>query len=260
MAKKRIESPKNPLVKEALLVRDRRGREAFWAEGPNLLAAALEARGLSRILRVFATGEFMARKAGLVRRLSESGAEMVEVTEGVFKKLSSTEAPQGIAAVSAYTPPALEEIEFGGVTVVLDGIRDPGNLGAIVRTADAFGADCVVLLPGTCDAFSPKALRATAGSVFHLPLIQAEREPLVSVLKRKGVQLVMTGPRGGVGLREADLAPPLAFVFGNEARGISPEVRKAADLAVKIPIMGKAESLNVAASAAVCLYEAAGRE
>lgn len=263
MAEKRIESPKNPLVREAVLVRDRRGRhgrEAFWAEGPNLVAAALEARGLSRILRLFATGEFMARDAGLIRRASEAGAEVVEVTDEVFKKLSSTDTPQGVAAVSAYAPPDIEELGFRGVTVVLDGIQDPGNLGAIVRTADAFGCEAVVLLPGACDAFSPKALRATAGSVFNLPLVRAERKTLVTVLKRKGARLVITGPRGGEELGRADLAPPLAIVFGNEARGISPQLRKAADLAVTVPIRGKAESLNVAAAAAVCLWEAAGRQ
>jgi TrmH family RNA methyltransferase len=249
MVVRKVESTRNPFVKKALSIREKRSKYrhgAFIIEGPNLVAAALEAGDRSRVERVFVTRRFMDRSPDLMRRIAESRAEVVEVTEGVLRKLSAAESPQGIAAVASYTPAALESISLKGVTVVSDGIQDPGNLGAIIRTADFFGCDAVVLLEGTCDAFSPKTLRATAGSIFHVPVVYAERERLPAFLREKSARLAVTAPGEGISLPEADLTPPLAFVFGNEAGGISRELRGSADFSVRIPVLGQADSLNVA--------------
>jgi len=139
--------------------------------------------------------------------------------------------------------------------VVIDEIQDPGNLGTIIRTADAAGTDAVFLLPGTCDAFMPKVIRATAGSIFHVPLVSAESDVLMAWLREKKILLAITAADAEEDIYSADLSVPLAIVFGNEARGVSSRMKKAADRSLRIPIFGKAESLNVATSAAICLYE-----
>lgn len=259
MVTKKVESTKNPFVREALRIREKRARYrhgAFVVEGPNLVSAALEDTDRSRIKRVFVTRRFMDRGSDLMRRIEESRTEVVEVTEYVLGKLSAAESPQGITAIASYVPPALDSISLEGITVVSDGIQDPGNLGTIIRTADFFGCDAVVLLEGTCDAFSPKTLRATAGSIFQVPVVYATRDRLPDLLRGKGARLAVTDPAGGRSLPEADLSPPLAFIFGNEAGGISPGLRGAADFSVRIPARGQAESLNVAVTVAICLYEA----
>ncbi|MEJ2695301.1 MAG: RNA methyltransferase [Candidatus Sulfobium sp.] len=142
------------------------------------------------------------------------------------------------------------------MVVVLDGIKDPGNLGTIIRTSDAAGAHAVVLLPGTCDPFMPKPLRASAGSVFNIPVVETEIAPLMKWMKERSIKMTVTSPDATDILYDADLTYPGAFAFGNEAHGVSRELKEEADLTVKIPIYGGAESLNVASSAAICLYEA----
>jgi TrmH family RNA methyltransferase len=256
MKTRKIESLRNPIVKDALAIRDKRprpGYEAFLVEGPNLVEAAMARASLGR---VFFTARFGQRGAGLLERLERQGAELTEVAEHVMKKLSETETPQGVAAVASLRPAALEAVDVKGLLVVSDGIQDPGNIGAVIRTADAAGAGAVVLLPGTCDPFMPKALRASAGSVFNVPLVYAEREGLERALHSRGLRVVATTLEARLSLFEADLRPPVAFIFGNETAGVSLEMKGASDLEVKVPIRGGAESLNVAASAAVCLYEA----
>jgi TrmH family RNA methyltransferase len=260
MRKRRIESARNPVVRETLRIRRKRtryGREAFLIEGPNLVeAAALQDMGRVDIKQVLFTERFSRRRRGLIRTLEGEGAELYEVSEEIMEKLSDTETPQGIVAVSSYTPFGLDEVDFRGVTVVSDGIQDPGNLGTIIRTSDAAGARTVVLLPGTCDAFAPKALRASAGSIFNVPVVHAGRKALIGRLRELGIRICVTAPGADTELFGSDLRGDIAFVFGNEARGAGTELREAADLTVRIPIEGRAESLNVTVSVAVCLYEA----
>jgi TrmH family RNA methyltransferase len=140
--------------------------------------------------------------------------------------------------------------------VVIDGIRDPGNLGTIIRTSDAAGVDAVIVLPGTCDAFMPKAVRSTAGSIFNIPLVYPETDELMGWLRERSIRTLVADVNATLSLYEADLSRSLAFVFGNEAMGVHEKLRCEADARVKIPLSGKAESLNVAISAAICLYEA----
>ncbi len=140
--------------------------------------------------------------------------------------------------------------------VVIDGVQDPGNLGAIIRTSDAAAADAVILLPGTCDAFMQKTIRSTAGSIFNIPVIHADLQALLQWLRLNEIKLAVTSLDSARTVFEERLEGPLALVFGNEAHGVSKEIRSAADLLLKIPIYGHAESLNVASAAAVCLYEA----
>ena len=143
---------------------------------------------------------------------------------------------------------------------VLTQTQDPGNAGTIIRTADAAGADAVVLVRGGVDPTGPKVVRATAGSLFHLPLLAVEGlEAVVEALRSAGLQLLAADGRGRTDLFDADglLAAPTAWMLGNEARGLAPGVVSRADTVVSIPLYGRAESLNVASAAALCLYASA---
>lgn len=248
---KLIESPQNLLIKRAADVRDRRSRgNEFMVEGPHLIEAALDAGVVME--KVFFAGD---KFRGLLKRLLKGGTEIYEVSERVIRKISDTQTPQGILAIVSLRPATLDALDIGGPVVVLDGVQDPGNVGTIIRTADAAGAGAVVLLQGTCDAFSQKTLRASSGSIFSIPVVSASRKIIADELRRRGFRIIATVLDAGLSIFDADLGGKIALVFGNETKGISPELRRAADLSVRIPIRGGAESLNVASSAAVALYE-----
>jgi TrmH family RNA methyltransferase len=256
MELKHIESPANPAVKETMaLVRKRTAKTGgpFLIESPHLLEEAMRS-GRTLIRRVFALPEFLEPR-NLLDSFAGSGVELIEAGEKVIKRLSSTDTPQGLVALAEMADIPFTSLPFKGLTIVLDNVQDPGNVGTIIRTAHAFGAGAVVLLPGSCDAFNPKALRASAGSVFHIPVARAELAELLPVLAEKDVRVTVTEPRNGVPLGEANLTHPIALCLGSEAHGISFKLRKAADLSLTIPIPGGAESLNVAQAAAICLWE-----
>ncbi len=264
-----ITSPANPLIKRALALKDKPGgvpEGAFLVEGPHLLEMVLSSP--AKLLRVFFTGEFGRKQEGqrLIRRvrntISLSSPEapeptLVEVSEQVFARLSDTHTPQGVLAVVSLAPAALSELTLGTppTLVLCDGIQDPGNLGALIRVADSAGADAIVILPGTCNPYNQKVIRSTAGSLFNVPVIRETAEGLLDWLLVQDILLLATDIHGAVPIFDVDLTIPLALAFGGEAHGVSEAVRKAADHLIRIPILGKAESLNVAMSASVCLYE-----
>lgn len=255
-----ITSASNPKVREVLEVRNKRSRQrhnAFLIEGPHLLEMAANADCIIR--NVFFSESFIKKRDGqrLLKRLLTAGADIYMAKEHVMSKLAETETPQGILAVASYAPIDLNALTLRGkpLIVVTEGVQDPGNLGTIIRTSDAAGADAVVILPGTCDPFMPKSLRATAGSIFNLPVIFSETEDLIGWLKREGISLFVTDTGANKSIFDSDLHGPLALAFGNEAQGVSQRLRDMADMLIRIPIIGSAESLNVAASAAICLYE-----
>jgi len=256
----RITSVANQHVRDAVQIREKRSKfshDAFLIEGPHLLEMALNSG--AGILSVFAGEAFINKKEHLamLRRIAGATEDIHEVTEPVLRKITDTETPQGIAAVVSYRMRKLTDIALRTppLIVVIDSIQDPGNVGTIIRTADAAGADAVVLLPGTCDAFMPKTIRSTAGSIFNIPVVASEADRLLDWLREKNIALAITaGDAEGV-IYQVDLSGPLAMVFGNEARGVSRRLRTSAVAALRIPIFGKAESLNVATSAAICLYE-----
>jgi len=257
---KKITSVANRHIRDAIQIREKRTKfrnAAFLIEGPHLLEMA--ANGSAQISEVFATEAFMSKKEhqGLLRRMASVAGEIFEVTDQVMGRITDTGTPQGIAAVVSCEPvkPGELALQHTALIVVIDGIQDPGNLGTIIRTADAASADAIFLLPDTCDAFMPKVIRATAGSIFNIPLISAEPDGLMAWLREKKILLAITAADAEKDIYSADLSAPLAIAFGNEARGVSSLLKMAADLSLRIPIFGKAESLNVATSAAICLYE-----
>jgi TrmH family RNA methyltransferase len=224
----------------------------FLAEGPNLVEAALR-RGL--VGEVFATEDALHRYGAML-----DGAQVHVVTEKAAKALSDTVTPVGLVAVCSIPEGRLADVLASGPRLVLVavGISEPGNAGTLIRLADAMGADAVVLAGHGVDPYNGKCLRASAGSIFSLPVLEVtDTAEVIAALQAIGVRVLATTLDGEVSLDDAGLSTPTAWLFGPEAHGLSPEVAGSADARVSIPMHGAAESLNVAAAAAICLYQSA---
>jgi len=193
----------------------------FLIEGPHLIEMALDRS--ARLGEVFFTNRYSlsASGPGLLVRLCAAGIKLIEVTDRILDKIADTEAPQGIVATVEVKTRKLNDIMPGStpLLVVLDRIQDPGNLGSIIRTADAAGADAVILLCGTCDPYMGKVVRASAGSIFNVPVIRTDAAVLLSFLSDSGIRLACSSLDATASLYETDLRGPLAVVFGNEGAG-----------------------------------------
>jgi TrmH family RNA methyltransferase len=232
--------------------RRRAGR--FLAEGPNLVEAA-SARGLVR--DIFVT-ELAARRHASVLAGQECPVHLV--TERAAKALSDTVTPAGLVAVCDMPATRLEDVLAGSPQLIAVGVEigEPGNAGTLIRIADAMGAAAVVLGGHSVDPYNGKCLRASAGSMFSIPVVAApDAHATVTALRAAGLRVLATTVDGGTRLDEADLAAPTAWLFGAESHGLSAEIAGAADRRVSIPMAGGSESLNVAAAAAICLYQSA---
>jgi TrmH family RNA methyltransferase len=255
-----ITSPSNPAVRAARkLARPSaraRAEGRFLLEGPEGIREALEAGHVPDSL--LATERAAARHAGLVNLARQRGAQVTVVAEPVLAALAATTTPQGLVAVLPSVLRPLDALPPSPRLVcVLAEVRDPGNAGTVLRAADAFGADAVVTTRGSVDLESPKAVRAAAGSLFHLPVVAGVPWPeLRTALRGRGLRLVGADPHAQRTLEGAPLGDPLALVLGNEAHGLPAEVERDLDLVVRVPLAGRAESLNLAAAAAVLLYDA----
>lgn len=261
MQTKKITSVSNPKIRQALDLKEKRNKHQhieFLIEGPHLIEMAVGSG--CTIKDVFVSSSFLDKKDGqkLLNALSKTIENIFEIPDHLLNKLGDTETPQGIIAVVSYKPLSLEALTLQekSLLVVIDGVQDPGNLGTIIRTSDASAADAVVILPGTCDAFMPKVIRSTAGSIFNIPVVQTTPDVLLDWVLQKNIKLFVASGDAERSVYETDLKVPLAIVFGNEAHGVSKKLKESANTSLRIPIFGKAESLNVAVSAAVFLYEA----
>ena len=230
----------------------RRRAARFLAEGPNLVEAALR-RGL--VSDVFATEDAAARFADLL-----AGTPTQLVTERAAKALSDTVTPVGLVAVCTVPDADLEQVLADGPTLVAVpvGVSEPGNAGTIIRVADAMGADAVILAGPSVDPYNGKCLRASAGSIFSIPVIaEPDTDAALTGLRDAGLQVLATVLDGSVSLDDVDLARPTAWLFGPEAHGLPPDVVELATARVRIPMAGNAESLNIGSAAAICLYQSA---
>ncbi|UZE45915.1 TrmH family RNA methyltransferase [Selenomonas sputigena] len=261
----KIESAQNKRIKWiASLKNARRRREegVVVAEGVRLVEMAAEAGWTTRFCLVTAEAAREERAERILARLASLGCPLAEVTPEVYKKASDTDAPQGILLVLEERGASLAALAMRQEmhVVVLDGVQDPGNAGTIVRTADAAGAEAVVCLEDTIDVFSAKAVRASMGSVFHVPVVRnVSRTALCEFLQQGRVRLLAADlDEAAQPYYAADYSGRIALAFGNEGNGVSDEVRRMAEAKLFIPMFGKAESLNVATAAALVLYEAAG--
>lgn len=249
-----ITSLKNPKVAAAIRLKKRAFRERerrFLVEGARAVEEALRSPGgLTSLFHSTGGHE-------LVERAARIGVEVHEVAEEVMARLTSTVTPQGLVGVSSFVDVSLDSIpEEPSCVGVLHEVRDPGNAGTVLRSCDAVGVDAVVFTASSVDAYNPKTVRASAGSLFHLPVVRGpETHDVVGLLRERGCRVLATDAEGEADLYELDLTGPIAFLLGNEAWGLPSEVARLADTTVRVPIRGRAESLNLAAAATVCLYE-----
>lgn len=217
-----------------------------------------------QVREVFITEAAADRETDLLRAAATQGVPVRTVSDRVLASIRDTVTPQGVVAVVASPHLSLDDA-FGReprLLALLDQVADPGNAGTVIRTADAAGADAVIATAGSVDLWSGKVVRSTAGSLFHLPLVaDVGIDAAVAAARERSVQVLCTAGDGEVDLDqlidEGRLATPTLWIFGNEAHGVSPAARRLADGSVRIPVYGEAESLNLAAAAAVCLYASA---
>ena len=221
-------------------------------------------RRAPRIRELFVTVEARARHRDLVAHAVASGVEVHQASGRVLEELSETVTPQGLVAVCEFVDVPLDVALAPGarLAVLLAAIRDPGNAGTVVRTCDAAGADLVAFSDTSVDPYNGKCVRASAGSLFHLPIVLGTSVPgALATMRRAGFQILAADGAARRDLddleRAGDLVRPTVWIFGNEAWGLPAEVIDAANHAVRVPIYGRAESLNLAAAAAVCLYASA---
>lgn len=248
----------NPLVKAAAELKQkkyRQQRSEFIAEGLRTCEEAVAYHAAQTIFYRETTDE---RTVSLLEAAAAQCVKLVCVNEAVMKKIADTETPQGIIAVCKMQDTAFDALlAEGKMLLVLDRVGDPGNIGTMLRTADAAGIGGLVLLKGCADIYAPKTVRASMGSLFHLPIVTGlTEEHFTDTAKRAGYELLVTSLEGADNLYQADLSGRIAFVMGNEANGVSSSLLKEADKKVFIPMQGRAESLNVAMAAGIVMFEA----
>jgi TrmH family RNA methyltransferase len=239
-------------------VRSRTGR--FVVEGPQGVREAVR-HAPERVVDVYATLAAADRYAADILEPARAAGRFVhEVSEEVLAAMADADTPQGVIAVVTDTAPAFEDVLAAGprLLVFLTHVRDPGNLGTVIRAADAAGADAVLVSASSVDVTSPKVVRSTAGSLFHLPIVRAlPIEASLARLREHGIRTLAADGHGTDLLPDVDLRGPHAWVMGNEAWGLPEDLRAACDAVVRVPIYGRAESLNLAMAATVCLYASA---
>ncbi|HVE26260.1 MAG TPA: RNA methyltransferase [Sporichthya sp.] len=244
------------LAKRSFRTQDRR----FLAEGPQAVREALGRP--SAVVELFATAEAGSRHPDLLALAARADLPIHQVSGQVMASIAQTVTPQGLVAVCRFLDVPLALDPAPRLVALLAAVRDPGNAGTVIRVADAAGVDAVVLTRTSVDIYNPKCARASAGSMFHLPVtVEADVAGTVTALRDAGVQVLAADGAGPADLDSLDdageLSRPTAWLFGNEAWGLPADLCALADQVVRVPIHGKAESLNLATAAAVCLYASA---
>ncbi len=253
-----ITSKHNPRIQRVrdLLTHPKARREegAFVVEGVRLVEEALASSWPVEL--VLFSSELSARGQQVVKRYQENGSPVEEVSGQILKSLADTESPQGILAVlPARSLPLPQQPDF---VLIADGLRDPGNLGTLLRTALAAGVQAVLLTPGSTDPYAPKVVRSGMGAHFHLPLASLtwpEIQGYLSLKNDPGMHIYLADSGGGQAYTQADLRSPLALIVGGEAEGAGREAQQILTGRVHIPMPGRAESLNAAVAAAILMFE-----
>jgi RNA methyltransferase, TrmH family len=260
-------------ARRLLRAKDRAREQAFVVEGPPAVREAVreaqrrvggDPQAPPLVRELFVSAHARERYADLVAEAAAAGATVHDADDDAVASLSDTVTPQGLVAVCRFVdvPLARAMADVPVIVPVLVQVRDPGNAGALLRVADAAGAGALVATDGTVDVYNPKCVRASTGSLFHLPVSTAVAlEVALTCLREIGLQVLAADGAGRTDLDDAAdagvLARPTAWLFGNEAWGLPAQVRSLADDVVRVPIHGAAESLNLATAAAVCLYASA---
>jgi TrmH family RNA methyltransferase len=250
------------LIKKLADRKGRREMKLFLAEGPHLLDELMKAEDSPLPEILVATGSYLEKPESKQFRKHPKlrALKWFEVSDKEFKELTQTEAPQGILAVVPYLKHTPQSVlaSVTSLALICEGIQDPANLGAIIRTAAAMGVEGIFLVKGTVDFYNPKVLRSAMGTAFRVPIAEgSDQDEIVPQLINKGFEVVATEVQGGTPVMSYDFKKPTTLVFGNEARGITKELRAQMTGTVTIPISDKAESLNVAMATGMVLYEIA---
>jgi RNA methyltransferase, TrmH family len=258
---------RSPRVKAARQLAKKAFRErsrSFLAEGPQAVREALAQPGV--LTELFVTAPGRDRHAELVARAAEAGVPVHEISGDVMAGIAQTITPQGLLGICRFVDVPLAPLLSAAprLVVVLANVRDPGNAGTVLRTADAAGAGGAIFAAASVDPYNSKCVRSSAGSLFHLPVVvSAPLAETVSGLRAAGLQVLAADGSASQFLGAPDgpdLTRPTAWLLGNEAWGLPGDLLELADDAVAVPIYGKAESLNLAAAAAVCLYATAAAQ
>jgi TrmH family RNA methyltransferase len=255
-----ITSPANPRVKHLVALRHRRARDragVTLVEGFEELGLALAAG--ARPVSLYVCPDLAGPGAApMIDRVRDLGAEVILVSRAVFGKIAYRESPDGWLAVLPAVQTSLTSLPTGANPLVLicEGVEKPGNLGAILRTADAAGVTAVIAADPVTDWANPNVVRASKGTVFSVPVASASTAEVFAWLAEHALALVTAAPDGDVLLTDADLSGPTAIAVGSEARGLPAAWLERADTRLRIPMVGQADSLNVSTSAAILVYEA----
>jgi TrmH family RNA methyltransferase len=226
-------------------------------EGPELLSVALDAGAPIESIYVAPEGRASRSVAGMVDRAFEAGVRVFDLAPGVIERISDTVTPQPVLGVVGFRPAELPDLRDASMVMVLVDVRDPGNAGTMIRTADAAGVDGIVHCDGTVDPTNPKTVRSSAGSIFHVPVVSGgDARHVMASLGGWGFVTVGTAVSQGSDYADFDWRQRVALVFGNEAAGLDGTLDDLLDERVTIPMVGRAESLNVAVSASVLCFEA----
>ena len=255
----------NPLLKQVRDLRDKRHRREsgrFLAEGLRILTEAREAGRLPVLLFFAAASAAHPLVRELIAAVEAAGGEAIETTPDILAKLSGKDNPQSVVGVFEAWDTALGDLDraTSGIWLVAERLRDPGNLGTILRTGDAVGAGGLILIGECVDPFSVEAVRASMGALFTVPVVRSEWGPFLSWLRTEPGQLVGLSLDTDTDYRAAEYRSPTFLLTGNEAQGMPADYAAVCDLLVKLPMLGKADSLNAAVATAVMAYEVLARQ
>lgn len=261
MAVERITSLQNPRVKQLVKLRERRHRDQsgrFLIEGYRELSRALSREVPVREIYFCPEWFLGENERPLLENAEEKGAHLFELTKPAFLKCSYRDRPDGLIGVADQHRLSLEELKLSAnpLLLVCEKIEKPGNLGTLLRGADAAGVDAVIVCDPITDIFNPNVVRASTGVLFSVPVVVTDRETLISFLRERGIRTVATTPDTDLLYTDADLQGPIALLMGSEQYGLTPEWLDAADAKVRIPMAGQADSLNVAMAGIITLFEA----
>jgi RNA methyltransferase, TrmH family len=257
-----ITSTHNPKVKEAIALRDRRDRDErglFLIEGYRELRQAVK-HGVSILKFFYCPPCFLGgSEEELIAEVRDRGAELFLCDERVFYKLSYRDRPDGLLGIALQRRLSLSDIDVapeGGLFLIAEGIEKPGNLGTMLRSADAAGANGVMICDRCTDIYNPNVVRASVGTLFALPVIDISSQELLVWLEKRGIRVVAATPHASLEYTQIDWSGSIAIAMGTEQLGLSPLWMEAAAIKVRIPMRGTADSLNVASAATLLLYEA----
>ncbi|MFS0865216.1 TrmH family RNA methyltransferase [Fredinandcohnia sp. 179-A 10B2 NHS] len=246
---KRIESIKNPQIKQWKKLHTKKERDltgTYIIEGFHLVEEALKNKAVVREL-------IISEGIDLPANWNLDNLSITVVTDQIMKEISDTETSQGVAAVCEQYSTINNIVSFSKF-LLLDAVQDPGNVGTMIRTADAVGIDAVIIGEGSVDVYNSKVIRSTQGSIFHIPIIKGNLSETIEQLKKNGIKIFGTSLKNAINYKEAEITDSFALIVGNEGKGVNSSLLEMTNQNLYIPIYGKSESLNVAVAAGILLY------